>query len=543
MFLFNDPAKTTDIELVKDKALPTASSVGVPLATTFVLGLGGFIVSANPIVGGALAAVPAYAMFKRLKKSWKDNVFERRNPEHVAHLIKTDSDMCTWIEHHGVDEVRSQLLTALKHRQKFTSCAKRTLKAICPESDLPPMKVEDFLSAQAALPPGKPDSGWQHLSDLEIGANTRLNSIDVPSVAVDSPFQIPVESPESKLFDWNKLNTLYDDFPHLMLLGKTGAGKSFLAERMGRFLDGATVVITPKKKPKDFEGMQVIGIPYNYREIAANLAGLAELVKNREAEMNATGKENFQPVNVVLDEVPTFVSGCKDLDLDVVKDLKFIIRAGRTSKVRLILLAQGQEVKTLGIEGEGGLRYSLSYVYLKGFAEKHAQENKLDISQYDRPCIIDGQVADISQLIQLAEQKTKPSTQVVEPQSQAVEPPIASTPDQLQRMYEMPTADHEVEEGAIETNSSIDEIKVAFPNWNEMPKHLEIAAFVVDWLRQKPSENFTAAKIRNVKRLREDPKVTNENLTKLLDALAAKGFVTKSDDKYSAQLVTDDYDF
>jgi hypothetical protein len=152
MFLFNDPAEVTDIELVHDRALPTETSVGIPLGATVILGVGGFALTANPIVGGALAAFPAYAMFKKFKKNWKDNAFERRNPGCVAHLIKTDADMITWIEHHGVDEVRSQLLTALKHRQKLTTCAKRTLNALCPESELPPKRVEQFLSAQPALP-------------------------------------------------------------------------------------------------------------------------------------------------------------------------------------------------------------------------------------------------------------------------------------------------------------------------------------------------------------------------------------------------------
>ncbi|MBD1847309.1 hypothetical protein H6F89_28665, partial [Cyanobacteria bacterium FACHB-63] len=158
-----------------------------------------------------------------------------------------------------------------------------------------------------------------------IGNDTRLGAVDVPS----QEFTIPTAS-ESKLFDWSRLNTAYNDFPHLFMLGKTGAGKSFLAERLGRFLDGVTLVITPKKKPKDFIGMRVIGVPYDFAAIAENIAGLSVIVRQREDQMNRLGEDNFQPINVILDEVPTFVAGCKDLGLDVVKDLKFIIRAGRT---------------------------------------------------------------------------------------------------------------------------------------------------------------------------------------------------------------------
>ncbi|WNZ45212.1 hypothetical protein Q2T42_25835 [Leptolyngbya boryana CZ1] len=370
-----------------------------------------------------------------------------------------------------------------------------------------------------------------------IRSNTRLNAVEVPATSAQ-PFTIPIVSPESKLFDWNLLNTAYDDFPHLLMLGKTGAGKSFLAEYLGRFLNGSTIVITPKKKPKDFIGMQVIGVPYDFATIAANIGGLSKLVKDREAEMNQTGQESFNPVNVVLDEVPTFVAGCKDLGFDVVKDLKFIIRAGRTSKVRLILLAQGQEVKTLGIEGEGSLRDNLSYVYLKGFAEKQAQDLKLDISPYDRPCIIDSKVAEIAALLELANQKL------------SEKPPIASTPEALDRMYRMeseePKAlDHEVEESVRETDSVLPKIQAAFPQWK--PKSIEVASTIVDWLAARSDKSFAPYEIRkSIRRLKDDSSLPTEKIKTVLDVLVTAQFLIESEGKYSITPNapnTEDYDF
>ncbi|MEP0919415.1 type IV secretory system conjugative DNA transfer family protein [Leptolyngbya sp. DQ-M1] len=349
-------------------------------------------------------------------------------------------------------------------------------------------------------------------------------------------FTLPIATAESKLFDWSLLNSAYDDFPHLLILGKTGSGKTYLAEKLGRFLNGSTLVITPKRKPKDFQGMQVIGLPYDFPTIAANIAGLSELVKQREAQMNTTGDDNFLPINVILDEVPTFVAGCKDLGLDVVKDLKFIIRAGRTSKVRLILLAQGQEVKTLGIEGEGSLRDNLSYVYLKGFAEAQAKELKLDISKYDRPCLIDGKVADISQLVSLASEATP--VEIVEHK------PTATAQD-LERLYNAPSAEHEVEESAIEIASSQGELKAAFPSWKA--KSLEVAALVIDWLKKKSDESYRPSDIRsNIHRLKNDPSIPSDRLKSLLDLLVTQGFLQESEGKYSAAIAqpdTDDYDF
>ncbi|MBD1843997.1 hypothetical protein H6F89_11415 [Cyanobacteria bacterium FACHB-63] len=348
-------------------------------------------------------------------------------------------------------------------------------------------------------------------------------------------FTLPIATAESKLFDWNLLNSHYDDFPHLLILGKTGGGKSYLSEKLGRALNGVKLVITPKKKPKDFVGMQVIGLPYDFPTIAENIAGLSVLVKQREAQMNETGEDNFEPINVILDEVPTFVAGCKDMNLDVVKDLKFIIRAGRTSKIRLILLAQGQEVKTLGIEGEGSLRDNLIYVYLKGFAEEHAKKCGLDISKYDRPCIIDGKVADISQLASLGSGVTP---------FEIVEHSTITTAQDLERLYNVPNAQHEVNESAIEVSSSQAELKAAFPNWKQ--KSLEVASFVLDWMRKRPGEGNSAAQIRNVKRLRTDASLDNETIERLLKALQSKGFVIEESGKYSAAIAqpdTDDYDF
>lgn len=371
--------------------------------------------------------------------------------------------------------------------------------------------------------PSAPRVELPQASPAPIGNQTRLGAVEIPA----QPVHIPIVSPESKLFDWNQLNSTYDDFPHLLMLGKTGAGKSFLAERLGRFLHGSSLVITPKKKPKDFAGMQVIGVPYDFATIAANIEGLAKLVRDREAEMQQTGKEDFLPINVILDEVPTFVAGCNDLKLDVVKDLKFIIRAGRTSKVRLILLAQGQEVKTLGIEGEGSLRDNLSYVYLKGFAEKQAQDLKLDISKHDRPCIIDGKVADISQLIAMA-----PEAMPME----VVEHKPAPSPQDLERMFNMPSADHEVEESGSEQHSIEAELKTAFPTWNI--KSIEVAIKVIQLLGKQPEKRLKAHQIKSS--ISDLKKADIDKAKALLSKLADAQFIGADGDEFFSFVSQDD---
>jgi hypothetical protein len=379
-----------------------------------------------------------------------------------------------------------------------------------------------------------------------IGNDTRLGAIDVPaSPPGQTQPTLNIDGQTGKQFDWSRLDREYNDFPHLFLLGKTGAGKSYVSDRLVRFLTGFAVVISPKKMPSDFVGLQVIGLPYQYRAIHRALVALEKLMVDREAEMQRTGNTDFIPINVILDELPVSSSGCKDLDLDLLKPLKALIRAGRTSKIRLIILAQGSEVKALGIEGEGGLRDSLTYVYLKGFVEDHAAKNKIDISQVDRPCIIEGQIADTSFLSNY-ESIAKQGLNLTGAIPQFSE----SEAKKLERAFNLPAADHkatgDVEEDAIESVSALDGIRSAFPGWK--PKSQDVAAKIVDWMAGRADKTFLPGEVRkSIRLLKDDEALTIDRVKKLLDLLTEKQFLSSDESgryaiaQFSQQ--TDDYDF
>jgi hypothetical protein len=146
MFLFNDPAEFSELEQIEDRANPPASSVGLPLAMAVVIGGAGFAFTASAVVGGALAALPGYAIYKKLTRKMKNDIFLRRNPGCMAHLIKSDRDMIAWIEAHGKEDVAQQLQLAMKQGQKLTRAAKQTLKALVPKEALPAKKVTQFLA-------------------------------------------------------------------------------------------------------------------------------------------------------------------------------------------------------------------------------------------------------------------------------------------------------------------------------------------------------------------------------------------------------------
>jgi hypothetical protein len=154
MFIFDDPTDFDPLEQIENRANPPATSVGMPLALVALTG--GFgLAFGGAVAGGALAALPAYALVKKMSKVWKNNVFLRRNPGCFAHLIRSDRDMIQWIESHGKDDVAAQLLLAMKQGQKLSTCAKRTAKSLIQPEALPHKSVKAFLSAE---PPTTIDS-------------------------------------------------------------------------------------------------------------------------------------------------------------------------------------------------------------------------------------------------------------------------------------------------------------------------------------------------------------------------------------------------
>lgn len=413
--------------------------------------------------------------------------------------------------------------------------------------------IKQLSTSQASTPVADANQALPHKAEATsaIGCATKLGAVEVPvSPAGQSAPSLNMNDESTKGFDWHRLNTAYNDFPHLFLLGKSGAGKSYVSDRLVRFLEGYCIVISPKRMPTDFQGLQVVGLPYDYRAIHRALVALERLMVEREAEMQRTGNTDFQPINVILDELPVSSSGCKDLDLDLLKPLKALIRAGRTSKIRLIILAQGAEVKALGIEGEGGLRDSLTYVYLKGFVEDYAAKNKIDISQVDRPCIIDGQIADTSFLAQFID--TYPAGldltgQAATPSNRSNKlPKTASTAEDLNRMFNLPAADHEVEEDAIETVSALPAVQSTFPHWK--PKSQDVAAKIIDWMTERPDKTFSPSEVKkSIRLLKDDATLTADRVKKLLDLLTEKQFLSTDEaGRYSISQLsqqTDDYDF
>ena len=178
--------------------------------------------------------------------------------------------------------------------------------------------------------------------------------------------------------------------PHLMILGETGSGKSVLCKYFASELKIPCIALDPHASPNDWKGARVIGQGRDYKAIGQELALLVNLMDIRYKQRDK-GISQFAPLGVILDEFPAVAS---ELGKDASSPVKLIVREARKINIKLILLAQGSEVRTLGIEGEGSLRESFAVVSLGKFATDRAKGLKDKamieaIAQQSRPAMID----------------------------------------------------------------------------------------------------------------------------------------------------------
>jgi len=178
--------------------------------------------------------------------------------------------------------------------------------------------------------------------------------------------------------------------PHIMVLGETGSGKSVLCKYLASEIKAPCIALDPHASPTDWQGAKVIGQGRDYQAIKDELAVLVLLMDERYKQRDK-GVSQFATLCVILDEFPAVAS---ELGKDATSAVKLIVREARKVNIKLILLAQGSEVKTLGIEGEGSLRESFAVISLGKFAADRAKSIKDKsmieaIALQKRPAMID----------------------------------------------------------------------------------------------------------------------------------------------------------
>jgi len=178
--------------------------------------------------------------------------------------------------------------------------------------------------------------------------------------------------------------------PHLMILGETGSGKSTICKYLVSQVNAPCLIIDPHASPTDWRGFTVTGSGRNYEAIATEFERLANLMQIR-YEQRDKGISQFDPLIVIIDEFPAIASSLGKGATDTVK---LLAREARKVQIRICLLSQGAEVKTLGLEGEGSIRECFAMLRLGNFALNHAKTLKDKaigeaLENSDRPAMLD----------------------------------------------------------------------------------------------------------------------------------------------------------
>lgn len=187
-----------------------------------------------------------------------------------------------------------------------------------------------------------------------------------------------------KFFNWKRFRKESKLFPHIRAVGATGIGKTCLIDwLLDVFPAEKTQVITVKRRVDQWQGLKVIGVPEDFDGIRSALEDLQSERKRRTQKM-AEGVES--PVfNVAVDEWRVIT---KNLKATVDRTSKEIISPSakdimgnmmtlaREVNIRMLVMAQGRQVETWGLEGESDLAECFCSIYLGKFAVSEAETNR-----------------------------------------------------------------------------------------------------------------------------------------------------------------------
>jgi len=187
-----------------------------------------------------------------------------------------------------------------------------------------------------------------------------------------------------KFFNWRRFKKESKLFPHIRAVGATGIGKTCLIDwLLDVFPAGKTQVITVKRRINQWIGLKVIGVPENFDAIRSALEDL-QAVRKRRTEKLAEGKESPM-LNVAVDEWRVIT---KNLKAEVDRTTKEItspsardimsnmITLAREVNIRMLVMAQGRQVETWGLDGESDLAECFCSIYLGKFAIQECETNR-----------------------------------------------------------------------------------------------------------------------------------------------------------------------
>jgi energy-coupling factor transporter ATP-binding protein EcfA2 len=237
-------------------------------------------------------------------------------------------------------------------------------------------RLRDYASGYGAISETQSHMQYRNWLDASLQPPKREIQVQAPVEPTAPVKYAPIETSLKK--------------PHLMILGETGSGKSTICKYLVSQVNAPCVIIDPHASPTDWKGFTVIGSGRNYGDIANEFERLANLMQIR-YEQRDQGVTQFDPLIVIIDEFPAIASSLGKGATDTVK---LLAREARKVSIRMCLLSQGAEVKTLGLEGEGSIRECFAMLRLGNFALSHGKSLKDKaigeaLESNDRPAMLD----------------------------------------------------------------------------------------------------------------------------------------------------------
>jgi hypothetical protein len=258
------------------------------------------------------------------------------------------------------------------------------------KNDLGLVKVADITEVRKAL--GQKD--WKNSQVCEGDAQEireYYRLVRNEGDAKDSNLLLGVKLPVPpdlgvEFFDWKQFQSSPENFSHIRVVASTNGGKTTLTDWLMDVIPAERkLVCTIKRKPEQWAGLEVVGVPEDYEAIRKEMLSIRDERVKRTALM-ARGID-FPAWSIGFDEWKAQVRNIKAI---VDRPTKKIISPsakdlqgenltlGRETKIRIFAMAQGRQVIIWGLEGQSDLAECFCSIYLGKFAveECEAYRNK-----------------------------------------------------------------------------------------------------------------------------------------------------------------------
>jgi hypothetical protein len=254
-----------------------------------------------------------------------------------------------------------------------------------------PELLEALTAAIPASLPNLIESKPQEIENAEPPSKTASAANNNQLLGVELPI---TPNLGVKFFDWKQFRETPDNFSHIRAVGATNSGKTTLVDwLMDVIPSDKKFVCTIKRKPHQWQFIEVIGVPEDYEAIRHSMLSIRAERIRRTAQM-AKGIE-FPSWSIAFDE---WKAQTRNIKAIIDRKTKEIISPsardlqgenltlGRELKMRIFALAQGRQIMTWGLQGESDLLECFCSIFLGRFAveECESYRNKFpkDSEQY-----------------------------------------------------------------------------------------------------------------------------------------------------------------